>query len=192
MDKGVWKAAPEKLIVYNQDICSPWACTYVAGCTAISNKLNKELTDAQLVEGWRSLVNDGKFTANFGASLIDGSTYALKQCNKVFGKNLKQVTGALTPEFIITAIRDNGSPVHTGLKVGANFLNDEQDNGIIDELNPGTVLQHSVAIIKINTYDDVLIKYLESYEGKVKFDVILADFIAKRPMFFNSGIYYAG
>lgn len=50
---------------------------------------------------------------------------------------------------------------------------------------------HCITIVKLNTMDDILIKFAENYNGILKYQIIMTNFVEMRSLFFNTGIYYS-
>ena len=86
---------------------------------------------------------------------------------------------------------NGGFAFTSGIHYGSHYFANEQDDGVIENQS-GTVGSngHAVAFVKVNTIDDQLIKFVENYHGELKFDIILADFIKNRPLFFNNMVAF--
>lgn len=184
-ERGIWKAAPSDLILYNQLEVHRYSCTYVSAVQAVCNFLNRRLTKDQLVEGFKPFMDSGKFNPLLGAKQSDGVFYALQICNSVFGTNVIAECVPFTEDNLIASVK-SGSPFITGINYGEGFAKDEQDDGEIDNLCVGKN-RHAICIVKVNTERDFLFKYLENYTGFLPKDVILCKLPNLRPMFFQNG-----
>lgn len=117
--------------------------------------------------------------------------YALDAFNSFAGTKYRKNLVSLSDASIYAAL--DASPVVTGIKYSKDYFPDEQDNGIIDlpvERVSGSN-GHAVSIVKVNTEDDVLVKFAENYAGKLAYNVILCDFGKKRKLFFNTGYWFS-
>lgn len=165
MEKGIWKPAPEQLIIYDQTLCDNYACTWISIITAASNLTGFQLTDGQNKIGWEDFVSTGKFMPGQGAYVSDSAPHALAYFNKVTGCNL---TGSFRPfdEETIYEALSSGCAATMGLRCSPQLLADAQDNAVIDNPVQGNI-GHAVTLIKLNTMDDFLFKWLDNYRGRV-------------------------
>ena len=73
----------------------------------------------------------------------------------------------LTPSNIIASLK-SGSPIATGIKYGPGYFKNEQDDGIIQDIEGTSGNRgHCISIIKANTEDSNLgmqIKFAENYD----------------------------
>lgn len=122
--------------------------------------------------------------------MIDGVEYALRAYNTAHSTSIKYKCVPLTPGSIIDALRGN-SPMVTGIHYSKSYFGDEQDGDAwITNIESIGTMGHLIAIVKINTNDDVLVKFQENYEGKLKYNIIGVDFLKFRKLFFNTGCYF--
>jgi len=88
------------------------------------------------------------------------------------------------------------SSVVTGVKANSAFFNDMQDNGIVDTPNQVGNIGHAMRIVKLNTLDDLLFKFCNSYHGvmtnhgTVAKDIVLVDMEENDNVLFNTGFYF--
>lgn len=190
--KGIFKALSWDGIFYNQLDIDPYSCTLVGSFTALSNYTWKVVPIEVMKEAFEAYKTSGKFTPWYGGLGTDGAKFALDAFNAHFGTNIKMNTCELNVQNIISALEE-GSPISTWIKYGKNYLSNEQDDGILQETaltigNQG----HWITIVKLNTQEDILIKFAENYLGKFKYQIIFTDFMKMRNLFFNSCVYYSG
>lgn len=145
----------------------------MANWTALANTYCKDIPQSLIVEGWNDLVANGKFIPNVGGKASDGTFYALKHFNSYFGMNVRSITLPFTMQNIVTALK-SGSDFVFGIKYGSAFFKNEQDDGIIQDIeNSAGKNGHLVCGIKANTLDDNLFKYAEQYHGVLEKEIIL-------------------
>lgn len=129
---------------------------------------------------------DGKFRDGFGAKLSDGVKYALEDFNREFGTKYVSNTIYVSASSLVRALKV--SPVVSGLYYGKKFVEDTQDNAWID----GAISDvkgtqgHAVTFVKINTLDDHLVKFANSYAGTLAKNVVGFDLNKYRSAFFNT------
>ena len=119
--------------------------------------------------------------------MTDGMEYAIRAYNFAFGDTLKYKVIPLTVGSICEALK-GGSPVVCFIKYSKTTFKDEADNAWIDSIDSIGTMGHCIQIIKMNTQDDILGKYLENYSSKVKNDIIGFDFTKFRKLFGNTGL----
>lgn len=162
-------------IIYNQLEVDPYACTVVATYGALSNLTGKIVPYQVMRDTLAKMAKDGKFRKGFGASLDDGTAYALADFNAWAGTSFKRKAFAASFFSIHSAL--STSPVVHGIKYGPQYLADEQDDG---EWNlPANQLAgkqgHAVYWCKTNPTDPAKprqAKFVESYAGKLVRNVI--------------------
>lgn len=176
---------------FNQLDISPWSCFYMANWTALANTFNVDIPFSIIQEGWNDLVANGGFIPNVGGKASTGTFYALKHFNAFTGKNVQSKTLPFNIQNIVTALK-SGSDFVFGLKYGKTFGKNEQDDGIIQNIE-GTIGNqgHLVCGNKANTMFDYLVKYAEQYHGApgITHDIILLD-ISKYPGLFQNNLTY--
>lgn len=133
---------------------------------------------------------DGKFRDGFGASLADGVKYALEDFNAAFGTEYVANRIYVSASALLKALEH--SPVVSGIYYGKEFVEDTQDNAWIDGALEGVkgTQGHAIAYVKINTNDDCLVKFANSYAGRLAKNVVGFDLDKYRPMCFNTGFYF--
>lgn len=129
---------------------------------------------------------DGKFRDGFGAKLSDGVEYALADFNREFRTGYKQNRIYVSASSLVKALK--ASPVVSGLYYGKKFVEDTQDNAWIDGAIEGVKGSqgHAITFVKINTMDDHLVKFANSYAGRLAKNVVGLDLEKYRSMLFNT------
>ena len=186
--KGIRKCYNDFL--YDQTQIDAYSCTVVATYTALSNLSEKAVPYSLMKKSLDRMAKDGKFKPGFGALLSDGVKYALEDFNAEFRTKYKANRIYLSASSIYNAL--GKSPVVTGVKYGKGFVADTQDNAWIDgslETVKGSQ-GHAITIVKINTEDDHLVKFANSYAGKLAKNVVGVDFEKYRTLFFNTGYFF--
>lgn len=188
VEKGVFKCFNNKL--YNQKIVDAFSCTLVSAFTALSNGKNVDVPVELMQEAFKEYHDSGKFTPWVWGSLVNGAEFALKHFNRHFGTNVKYECLPFTIQNGINAIKW-GFPFTSWIKYGKEYFKDEQDDATI-QAGEGVVGNngHAIAFVKINTMDDQLVKFTENYHGLLKYDIILADFVKNRDLFFRTMIRF--
>lgn len=184
-EKWVFKAFKEKK--YNQLEVDPRSCFVVSPFQAISNFTGKYIWYDLMRSTFSRLKNDGKFVEWVGGKMTDGMEYAIRAYNNAFEDTLKYKVIPLTVNSIVESLK-NGSPVVCFIKYSKTTFKDEADNAWIDSVESIWDMGHCIQIIKLNTQDDILGKYLENYSGKIKNDIIGFDFTKFRKLFGNTGL----
>ena len=119
--------------------------------------------------------------------MIDGMNYAIEAYNSAYCDTIKCAVVPLTIGTITEALKAS-SPMVCFIRYSNSYFSDEQNDGDawITHVESIGTKGHCVQIVKVNTNDDVLVKYLENYTGKVKFDIIGVDFNKFRSLFGNT------
>ena len=191
-EKGIWKNAPENLVLYNQRQVDPSSCTYMATITALSNMAGSRMPQDAILSGFRAFAASGRFTPGVGALIEDGVRFGTDAFNEAMGTKFSPYRIPFQPQQIVDAFK-SGSAVVGGLRFGTGYIAQEQANGDISSVNPSLGnFGHAVAWVKINTMGGFLMKYLETYagetfNGKPFKDVILADYVQDAVLFQNNG-----
>ena len=187
--KGIYKAFQN--IMYNQKLIDEYSCTLVWPFTALSNYTGNQIPLTVQQEGLQRYVKSGLFTPWVGGKMTDGATIALDVYNSYFGTKIQINVVPLNADTIRTAL-ESGSPINTGIYYWPSYFSNEQDDGVIEN-TAGTTGKngHCITIVKLNTMDDILIKFAENYNGILKYQIIMTNFVEMRSLFFNTGIYYS-
>ena len=185
-EKGVFKAFKEKK--YNQINIDPYSCFLVAPFQAISNFTENDISYDLMKNTFDKLRKDSKFTPKVGGKISDGMEYAVRAYNEEYKDNLKFKKVPLTVQNIIEALKTT-SPIVCAINYSKSYFSDEQKDGDawINKIESIGKMGHCIQIVKINTQDDILIKYLENYTGYLKYDIIGCDFTKFRELFGSNG-----
>lgn len=187
-EKGVFKAFQNHM--YNQLDVDPYSCTLVSAFTALANAKDKKAPVNIVQEAFKDYVASGKFKAGYGWSLADGAYYATKHFNEWAGTAVKVELVPFTMQNVIASLK-MGFPCVSGIKYGPAYFKNEQDDGIIQSGEWVTGNNgHAIAFVKANTVDDQLIKFVENYDGVLKFQIIYTDFQKNRDLFFQSMVRF--
>lgn len=188
VEKGIFKVFQN--IMYNQHQVDHYSCTLVSAFTALSNSKNVVIPLKVMLEAMDDFRKSGKFIPGVGAYLQDGAECALRHFNRHTGNNISLSVLPFTIQNAINTLK-NGFSFTTGIKYGDKYFSDEQDDGVI-QMGSGVVGNkgHAISVCKVNTTDDYLFKYVENYDGELKYQIILADFSKNRELFFNTMVVF--
>ena len=176
-------------IKYNQLKVDPYSCTVVATYGCLSNMANKVVGYDTMIGTLDRMKKDGKFRSWSGAKLSDGMSYALSDFNAVYGTNFKAFR--LNPSNVYQVVEcfKKKSGVVTGITVTSQFFKDEQTLNQVRNPVKGSVW-HAIYFGKINTVDDYLGKYVQSYEGILHNMVPLFEFKDLDNVLFNTWYWF--
>jgi len=181
-------------IIYNQKNVDNYACTVVATYGALSNTTGIIIPYPVMIGTIARMRKDRTFRDKFGASLDDGTRYALEDFNKYTGRKFKREKIWASFENVHNAL-EHSAVVH-GIKYSPAILGDEEDNGTLDL--PTEILKgqqgHAITWVKTNADDKnhpCQAKYLQAYAGvKVRNVIFVQDYEARRSMQFNWAYYF--
>ena len=183
-----WVFKVFKDIKYNQKKIDAYSCFLVAPFSAISNFTGKEVSYELMNKAFENLKKDWKFTKWVGWKMTDWMEYALKEYNKECKDTIKYKVVNLNPTTIIDWL-ESWSPIVTFIKYSKTYFQDEQDqDSEITKFESIGTGGHCITIVKINTIDKIMVKYLENYYQVLKNDIILTDFEKFRQLFWKTGI----
>lgn len=194
-EKGVWKAAPENLIMFNQLDINRYACTYVASLTALCNMTRKILPLQPMMDGFKEFAASGEFIEGVGAKVANGAKWAAKAFNAHFGTNYQPKVLPFNPLQVLTAIK-MGKPVVGGLSFQSGLFKEIQKTGDLSRIDaePGQN-GHAICWVKVNTTGAYKMKFLDNYEGRIIAgnqwkNIILADFFQNHELFQRTGVIF--
>ena len=182
-------------IFYNQCLIDNYSCTLVGAFTNLSNITGIYVPVDIMNKAFLNYVASGEFKPDVGGYITDGAKWALQTFNEYAQTNYTMNVVPLTVTNMITALK-SGSAINCIIHYSNTYFSDEQDDAIIEDVNnDDTGLNgHTITICKLNTLDDHLVKYCESFCGTTwcQDNIILVDFGKEQPkgMFGQSMIYY--
>ena len=185
IEKGIQKKFVD--ILYNQLEVNPYACTIVACATGISNFTWNVIPYSLMKEIWNKWIKEGWMKENFGGGLDSAVHYMTEAYNKYFNDTLRSNFFYVNEASLYEKLKL--SPVISGINYPFGYVNDEQDDGKLKNGYTKGANGHAITFVKINTLDDVLVKFAENYAGKLPYNVIFSDFTKNRGLFFR-GWYY--
>jgi hypothetical protein len=178
--------------LYNQNLVDKYSCSIVWTATAIANFLNKDIGIIFQKKAFELLKKRKKFTPWLWAYIKDWIEAMVDTVNDyilAWTTWIKIRPMALTVPNIIYAL-EQWSPIVTGIKYGKWFFLDEQDDWEVNKSSSIWNSGHCVAIVKINTEDDHLIKYCENYKWVIEKNVILNNFWTMSNLWFQTWYYF--
>lgn len=186
-EKGIFKAFNDKK--WNQLEVDPYSCFVFSPFQAIANFTNTDIDYEMIRTTLSCLERDGKFTHGVWWRMIDWVQYAVNAYNTAHNDTIKYNLVSLTVGTIIDALKW-WSPMITGIHYSKTTFWDEQEwDAWINNIDSIGNMGHCISIVKINTLDDILVKYEENYDWKLKYSIIWVDFTKFRKLFFNTGCY---
>lgn len=174
-------------ILYNQLEVNPYACTIVATATAISNLTWKVIPYSLMKDVWNKGVSEWWLKENYGGALNDAVHHMVEAYNTHFKDCIRTNFIVLTESSLYDALKH--SPVISGINYPYWYIKDEQDDGKLKNGYTKGANGHAITFVKINTLDDVLVKFAENYAGALPYNVIFSDFTKNRDLFFKGGYY---
>ena len=182
-------------IFYNQCLIDDYSCTLVGAFTNLSNITGIAVPVDVMNKAFLNYVASGEFVKNVWGYITDGGKWALQTFNEYANTNYRMNVVPLNVSNMITALKA-GSAINCIIHYSNTYFSDEQDDATIEDVNNTDVglNGHTITICKLNTLDDYLIKYCESFCGTdwCNDNIILVDFGKEQPkgLVGQSMIYY--